>query len=114
MKFYIICVKYTLIIISHSLNLTCQYQSFTNYIRFKIKFTFQSEEYDEELTCLGLFKCETKILSATSKGKLYLFNWNEFGLHSDEVPSLTKKAINCMIPLTENVVVTGGEDGRLR
>ncbi|XP_043466099.1 WD repeat-containing protein 55 homolog [Leptopilina heterotoma] len=78
------------------------------------KLHVQTEEYDEELTCLGLFKCETKILSATSKGKLYLFNWNEFGLHSDEVPSLTKNAINCMIPITENVAITGGEDGRLR
>ena len=45
---------------------------------------------------------------------MYLFNWGEFGLHSDEVPSLTKKSINCMIPITENVVVTGGEEGVLR
>ena len=66
------------------------------------------------MTCLGLFKSETKILSATNKGKMYLFNWGEFGLHSDEVPSLTKKSINCMIPITENVAVTGGEDGILR
>ncbi|XP_033216117.1 WD repeat-containing protein 55 homolog [Belonocnema kinseyi] len=78
------------------------------------KMHVQSEEYDEEMTCLGLFKSETKILSATNKGKMYLFNWGEFGLHSDELPSLTKKSINCMIPITENVVVTGGEDGILR
>lgn len=78
------------------------------------KLHVQSEEYEEELTCLGLFKAETKLLAATSKGKMYVFNWGEFGLHSDESPSLTKKAINCMVPITEHIVVTGGEDGILR
>ncbi|XP_031840230.1 WD repeat-containing protein 55 homolog [Nomia melanderi] len=78
------------------------------------KLHVQSEEYDEELTCLGLFKNETKILVGTSKGKMYIYNWGEFGLHSDEFPSVTKKAINCMVPITENVVITGGEDGMLR
>ncbi|XP_029040148.1 WD repeat-containing protein 55 homolog isoform X1 [Osmia bicornis bicornis] len=78
------------------------------------KMHVQSEEYEEELTCLGLFKSETKILVGTSKGKMYIYNWGEFGLHSDEFPSLTKKAINCMIPITDNVVITGGEDGMLR
>lgn len=74
----------------------------------------QSEEYEEELTCLGLFKSEQKLLTASSKGKMYVYNWREFGLHSDEFPSVTKKAINCMIPITENVVITGGEDGIVR
>ncbi|XP_033321061.1 WD repeat-containing protein 55 homolog [Megalopta genalis] len=78
------------------------------------KFHVQSEEYEEELTCLGLFKNETKILVGSSKGKMYIYNWGEFGLHSDEIPSVTKKAINCMIPITQNVVITGGEDGVLR
>lgn len=45
---------------------------------------------------------------------MYVYNWGEFGLHSDEFPNLTKKAINCMIPITENIVITGGEDGMLR
>ncbi|XP_078049196.1 WD repeat-containing protein 55 homolog [Augochlora pura] len=78
------------------------------------KLHVQSEEYEEDLTCLGLFKNETKILVGSSKGKMYIYNWGEFGLHSDEFPSVTKKAINCMIPITENVVITGGEDGVLR
>lgn len=78
------------------------------------KMHLQSEEYDEELTCLGLFKMESKLLVTTSKGKMYIYNWGEFGLHSDEFPSITKKAINCMIPITENVAITGGEDGILR
>lgn len=50
----------------------------------------------------------------TNKGKMYVYNWGDFGFHSDEFPNLTKKAINCMIPITENVVITGGEDGIIR
>ncbi|KAL6426158.1 hypothetical protein ACFW04_009013 [Cataglyphis niger] len=75
------------------------------------KMHLQSEEYDEELTCLGLFKSERKLLAASSKGKMYVYNWGEFGLHSDEFPSISKAAINCMIPVTENIVITGGENG---
>lgn len=74
----------------------------------------QSEEHDDELTCLGLFKHESKLLSASNKGKMYVYNWGEFGLHSDEFPNATKKAVNCMVPVTENVVITGGEDGIVR
>lgn len=73
----------------------------------------QSEEYDEELTCLGLFRSESKLLAGSSKGKLYLYNWNEFGLHSDAFPG-PKTAINALVPITENIVVTACEDGNLR
>ena len=46
---------------------------------------------------------------------MYVYNWGEFGLHSDEFPSIAKTvAINCMIPITENVVITGGENGIVR
>lgn len=45
---------------------------------------------------------------------MYVYNWGEFGLHSDEFPNVTKTAINCMIPVTENVVITGGENGIVR
>ncbi|XP_014215877.1 WD repeat-containing protein 55 homolog isoform X2 [Copidosoma floridanum] len=78
------------------------------------KMHVRTEDYPQELTCLGLFKHGRKILVGGNKGNLFLFNWGEFGLHTDEIPSLTKQAINCMIPITENVVVTGGEDKILR
>ncbi|XP_034949790.1 WD repeat-containing protein 55 homolog [Chelonus insularis] len=74
----------------------------------------QSVEYDEEFTCLGLFKNNTKVLVGCSTGKLYIFNWGEFGYHSDEFINLNKKSINCMVPITDNIVITGNEDGTLR
>ncbi|KAJ0181806.1 hypothetical protein K1T71_002528 [Dendrolimus kikuchii] len=72
-----------------------------------------SEEYESELTCMGLFRSETKLLVGSSIGKLYLFNWKEFGFHSDEYVG-QKHMIQCMIPVTQNIVVTSGEDGILR
>ncbi|CAK1603201.1 unnamed protein product [Parnassius mnemosyne] len=72
-----------------------------------------SEEYDAELTCMGLFRSDTKLLVGSSKGKLYLFNWKEFGLHSDEYMG-QKHSLQCMVPVTQNIVVTSGEDGVLR
>ncbi|KAJ9581790.1 hypothetical protein L9F63_003859 [Diploptera punctata] len=73
----------------------------------------QSEEYEHELTCMATIKNETKLLVGSSNGILYLFNWGEFGYHSDEFPGM-KQAISCMVPVTENVVVCSGEDGVLR
>lgn len=65
------------------------------------------------MNCLSLLRRESKLLAATSKGKMLVFNWGEFAYHCDEFPG-PKVAINKMIPITENVVVTGGEDGILR
>lgn len=73
----------------------------------------QSEEYEEELTCLGLLKNETKIIAGSAKGRLFVYNWNEFGLHCDMFAG-PKTAINSLIPVTENIVITACEDGNLR
>ncbi|KAL0894735.1 hypothetical protein ABMA27_013269 [Loxostege sticticalis] len=72
-----------------------------------------SEEYDSELTCMGLFRSDTKLVVGASTGKMYLYNWKEFGYHSDEFIG-QKHAIQCMVPITQNIVVTSGEDGMLR
>ncbi|XP_041978961.1 WD repeat-containing protein 55 homolog [Aricia agestis] len=72
-----------------------------------------SEQYDTELTCLGLFRSDTKLVAGSSSGKFYLFNWKEFGLHSDEYVG-HKSSVQCMIPITQNIVVSSGEDGILR
>ncbi|CAG4944885.1 unnamed protein product [Colias eurytheme] len=77
------------------------------------KIYISSEQYEAELTCLGLFRSETKLLVGSSTGKFYLFNWKEFGYHSDEYIG-QKHSIQCMIPITQNIVVSSGEDGIIR
>lgn len=50
------------------------------------KLYVQSEQYDEELTCMGLFRNESKLVVGSSKGRFYNYNWDEFGLHSNMFP----------------------------
>nr|CAD7572103.1 unnamed protein product [Timema californicum] len=77
------------------------------------KLHMQSEMYDTELTSLCLMRSDSKLLVGSSKGTMFLFNWGQFGYHSDEFPGV-KQSINSMIPITENIVVTACEDGVLR
>jgi WD repeat-containing protein 55 len=43
------------------------------------KMLVQSEPYEEELTCAGIFRNESKLIVGSSKGNFYTFNWGEFG-----------------------------------
>lgn len=76
----------------------------------------QSEPYDAEITCSGLFCSNTKLAVGTSVGSLLLYSWGQFDSWNDEFPGLdkTKHAINCMIPITENIVITGLDNGYIR
>lgn len=38
-----------------------------------------------------------------NKEDLYLYIWDEIGLCSDEISSLTKKSIDCTTPITETL-----------
>lgn len=73
----------------------------------------QSEPYDEELTCMGLFRNDSKLVVGTSKGRLYTFNWNEFGFHNTMYPG-PKTPMSHMVPVTDRVAVVAGEEGVLR
>lgn len=73
----------------------------------------QSEPYEEELTCMGLYRNDSKLIVGTSKGRMYSFNWGEFGYHSDMFPGM-KTPINVMLPLTNRIGCVAGEEGILR
>ncbi|XP_058452713.1 WD repeat-containing protein 55 homolog [Malaya genurostris] len=77
------------------------------------KMYVQSEPYEEELTCMGIFRKDSKLVVGSSKGNFYTFNWGQFGYHCDAFKG-PQSGINKMIPITERIAVTGGEDGRLR
>lgn len=77
------------------------------------KLYVQSEPYEEELTCMGLFRNDSKLVVGTSKGRLYTYNWNEFGLHSNAYPG-PKTPMSHMIPVTDRVAIVAGEEGILR
>lgn len=77
------------------------------------KMQVQSEPYEEELTCAGLYRNESKLIVGTSKGNFYTFNWNEFGYHNDAF-SGPLSPISFMIPITEHICITAGEEGIVR
>lgn len=77
------------------------------------KMVVQSEPYEEELTCAGIYRNESKVVVGSSKGNFYTFNWNEFGYHNDAFTG-PHTPISLMIPITERIAVTAGEDGVIR
>lgn len=83
---------------------------------FFFYFRFQSEVYPSEMNCVGMIRQDsgkTKVLTGLGNGMMYIFDWKAFGYHSDtfgDHPS----AINCLLPITDNYVVTGCDDGKLR
>lgn len=81
-------------------------------IRSKKMFV-QSEPYEEELTCAGIFRNESKVVVGSSKGNFYTFNWGEFGYHNDAF-SGPSTPISLMIPITERIAITAGEEGIIR
>merc|ERR550517_698740 len=73
----------------------------------------QSEVYESELSCLATVRSNTKLVVGSGAGSLYLFSKGQYGLHSDQFPG-HPDGVNCIIPVTDNVVMTGCEDGNIR
>lgn len=96
------------------IQLCFSFENYVIYLKFVCrKLSVQSEPYDEELTCMGLFRNDSKLVVGTSKGRLYTFNWNEFGYHNTMYPG-PKTPMSHMIPVTDRVAVVAGEEGVLR
>uniref|UniRef100_A0A182K7C4 WD repeat-containing protein 55 homolog n=1 Tax=Anopheles christyi TaxID=43041 RepID=A0A182K7C4_9DIPT len=77
------------------------------------KMYVQSEPYEEELNCMGMFKRESKLVVGTSKGNYYTYNWGQFAYHCDAFTGPPASA-NRMVPITEQIAVMAGEDGIIR
>jgi len=73
----------------------------------------QSEVYESELTCMASVRTGTKIAVGSGAGTVYMFSKDQYGLHSDQFPG-HPDSINTMLSITDNVVMTGCEDGNIR
>nr|XP_018910185.1 PREDICTED: WD repeat-containing protein 55 homolog [Bemisia tabaci] len=83
------------------------------------KLDCQTNAIEAELTCSGLFRNETKYVVGSSLGVLYIYDWGNFEEHTDILnPSCEKKktgpSISCLLPISENVVLTGLDNGVIR
>jgi WD40 repeat protein len=77
------------------------------------KVGMKSEQYETSFNCMGTFRQNTKLGIGDSTGKIYFFNWGEFGYHSDVYPGKIE-AINAIIPITQKIGILGSDDGYLR
>ncbi|OBS66654.1 hypothetical protein A6R68_04798 [Neotoma lepida] len=77
------------------------------------RFELLSEPQSGDLTSVTLMKYGKKVACGSSEGTIYLFNWNGFGATSDRF-ALRAESIDCMVPVTENLLCTGSTDGIIR
>ncbi|XP_070426735.1 WD repeat-containing protein 55 [Equus przewalskii] len=77
------------------------------------RFELLSEPQSGDLTSVTIMKCGKKVVCGSSEGTIYLFNWNGFGATSDRF-ALRAESIDCMVPVTENLLCTGSTDGVIR
>nr|XP_048298331.1 WD repeat-containing protein 55 [Myodes glareolus] len=77
------------------------------------RFELLSEPQSGDLTSVTLMKYGKKVACGSSEGTIYLFNWNGFGATSDRF-ALRAESIDCMVPVTENLLCTGSTDGTIR
>jgi len=73
----------------------------------------QSEVYEGAMNCMAVVHRDSKLIVGCDDGKLYMFNWREFGHWSDRFPG-HPGTINSILAVTDNVVITACEDGSIR
>lgn len=73
----------------------------------------QSEFYEGEMNCLAVVHHDSKLVCGCGDSRLYMYNWDQFGYHSADFPG-HPDSVNDMVAVTDNVVITGCEDGTIR
>lgn len=60
-------------------------------------------------------KRKTKVVCGTGAGSLITFNAGDYNLYNDEFPCVDKgAAVNRLVPVTENIVISGLDNGKIR
>lgn len=77
------------------------------------KLEMQSDLFDCDFLSAGIIKKETKVVVGAGDGSLNIFNWGEYGNISDRFPG-HPGSVDCMAVLSDDVVCTGCEDGKVR
>ncbi|WAQ99393.1 WDR55-like protein, partial [Mya arenaria] len=77
------------------------------------KMETQSELFDSEFLSLAIVKRGQKVVCGCGNGELNMFTWGDWGNISDRFPG-HPMSIDCMVPLTDDIVCTGSMDGLIR
>ena len=62
---------------------------------------------------LFLFQRGEKVVCGCGEGELNMFTWGQWGNISDRFPG-HPMSVDCMVPITEDVICTGSCDGKIR
>ncbi len=73
----------------------------------------QSELMDSEFLSVAFMKNDKKVICGNGEGVINIFNYNEWGNMSDRFPG-HPSSIDCLLPLSEDIVLTGCFDGNIR
>ncbi|XP_064086091.1 LOW QUALITY PROTEIN: WD repeat-containing protein 55 homolog [Macrobrachium nipponense] len=73
----------------------------------------QSEMYESELTAMALVRDDSRLVVGSGEGVLFIFKWGDFGFHIDRYAGHPGQ-INCIIPISDRLLLTGCEDGNIR
>lgn len=77
------------------------------------KLQMQSEAFNCDLLCAGIFKGGTKVAVGAGDGSLNIFNWGEY---SNSCSKFTGHpgSVDAMVVVEDDIVCTGCEDGKVR
>jgi WD40 repeat protein len=72
-----------------------------------------SDSTDEDFYSIAIVKDGKKVLCTSQEGVIYIYKWDWFGESADRIVG-HPNAIDAMVKIDENTVITGSEDGYLR
>lgn len=93
---------------------TCGDGTLTAFHVRKKSMEMQSETFDDDFLSLAILKRGRKVVVGAGDGSLNLFNWGEWGNMSDRFPGKGGQAVECLMPISENILCTGSADGNIR
>lgn len=73
----------------------------------------QSELMNSEMLCVAFVRNEKNVVCGTGEGVLNIFNYDEYGNILDRFPG-HPSSIDCVLPISRNIVLTGCFDGNIR
>ena len=60
-----------------------------------------------------VFQRGEKVVCGCGEGELNMFTWGQWGNISDRFPG-HPMSVDCMVPITEDIICTGSGDGKIR
>ncbi|XP_014256853.1 exosome component 10 isoform X1 [Cimex lectularius] len=74
----------------------------------------QSEHHKSDLTCSVLIKREDEIVCGSLTGEMIMYKWAGTAEPLGKYDPVPKTPVNCMLAVSENLIITGWEDKKIR